>query len=230
MESFYNFTHDRYQRHNKRRQEHLATLGLPLAGASVLEVGAGIGDHTSFFLDRGCRVTATDARPENVAFMAQRYPEIATAVFDPEAPQSALPAVHDVVYCYGLLYHLADPATALERMAAATGRMLLLETCVSFGGDSRVNNVDEDIGDITQSVRGRGCRPTRRWVFERLQSLFPHAYATRTQPWHEEFPLDWRGDPPGNTVGLYRMVFVASREPLASPALQASVPDVQVRA
>lgn len=229
MQTFQNFTHDRYQRHNKRRQEHLATLALPIAGASVLEVGAGIGDHTSFFLDRGCRVTATDARPENVEFMAARHPGIATAVFDPEAPGSPAPAVHDIVYCYGLLYHLADPATALARMAPLARRMLLLETCVSFGAGSLVNSVEEDLGDITQSIRGRGCRPTRRWVFERLQALFPHAYATRTQPWHEEFPLDWRGPAPASETGLHRMVFVASREPLASAALQPSVPDVQVR-
>lgn len=35
-----------YLRHNARRQEHLATLGLDLGNKSVLEVGAGIGDHT----------------------------------------------------------------------------------------------------------------------------------------------------------------------------------------
>jgi hypothetical protein len=45
-----------YQRHNQRRQEHLASLGLDISGATVLEVGAGIGDHTSFFLDRGCQI------------------------------------------------------------------------------------------------------------------------------------------------------------------------------
>ncbi|HUK57003.1 MAG TPA: SAM-dependent methyltransferase, partial [Nitrospiria bacterium] len=33
-----------YQRHNQRRQEHLASLGLNIQGATVLEAGAGIGD------------------------------------------------------------------------------------------------------------------------------------------------------------------------------------------
>ena len=45
-------------RMNARRLEHLAGLGLPIAGRDVLEVGAGIGDLTSAFLDRGCQVTA----------------------------------------------------------------------------------------------------------------------------------------------------------------------------
>ena len=52
-----------YLRHNARRLEHLAGLGLPLHGRSVVEFGAGVGDHTAFYLDRDCAVTATDARP-----------------------------------------------------------------------------------------------------------------------------------------------------------------------
>src|SRR5258706_7389962 len=52
-----------YLRHNQRRQEHLASLGLELADRSVLELGAGVGDHTTFFLDLGCTVTAVEPRP-----------------------------------------------------------------------------------------------------------------------------------------------------------------------
>src|SRR5271166_5198079 len=62
-----------YLRHNQRRQEHLATLGLDIAGKNVLEVGAGIGDHTSFFLDRGCRVVTSDARPANIEKLRERF-------------------------------------------------------------------------------------------------------------------------------------------------------------
>ena len=54
-----------YQRHNQRRQEHLASLQLDLVGKSVLEVGAGVGDHTFYFLDRDCTVVSVEARREN---------------------------------------------------------------------------------------------------------------------------------------------------------------------
>src|SRR5256885_5811027 len=68
-----------YLRHNARRQEHLASLGLQLSGRSVLELGAGIGDHTTFFLDRGCEVTSVEPRLENcqlyAALMKQRISE-----------------------------------------------------------------------------------------------------------------------------------------------------------
>ncbi len=43
------FQSEHYQRHNEKRLEHLASLNLPIADSTVLEVGAGIGDHTGFF-------------------------------------------------------------------------------------------------------------------------------------------------------------------------------------
>ena len=61
-----------YIRHNARRLEHLASLGLPLHGKKVLEVGAGIGDHSSFYLDRGCEMLITEARPENLEILRLR--------------------------------------------------------------------------------------------------------------------------------------------------------------
>lgn len=92
------FINDEYQRHNRRRQEHLASLALPLANKTVLEVGAGIGDHTSFFLDRQCRVTVTDARAENLDYVKARFPSVESRAIDleRELPSDLLP--HDIVY------------------------------------------------------------------------------------------------------------------------------------
>ena len=73
---------------NSARQQHLASLGLDLAGKKVLEVGAGIGLHTPFFLERGCEVTVTDGRAENVAEIARRLPTVRTALVDLEADKS----------------------------------------------------------------------------------------------------------------------------------------------
>ena len=223
------FLTDDYQRHNKRRQEHLASLGLSLDGVSVLELGAGIGDHTSFFLDRQCRVTSTDARPELVEHIRARYPQVETAVLEIDAEHVELPRRHDIVYCYGLLYHLRRPQLALERMSRLAGRMLLLETCVSFGEGAELNPVKE-FDDPTQAVGGEGCRPTRGWVFEQLKSNFRSAYVTATQPWHEEFPVDWDAPPPVNEAGLYRCVFVASHEPVENGLLTQTLPSKQTRA
>ena len=109
------FMHDSYQRHNRRRQEHLASLALPLAGKRVLELGAGVGDHTSFFIDRNCSVTVTDVREENIAYVRSRYPGINARLIDIEVNTPADLQAHDVVYAYGLLYHLGDPCSVHMR-------------------------------------------------------------------------------------------------------------------
>src|SRR5262249_51294506 len=70
----FNFRSDGYLRHNARRLEHLASLQIPVAGLSVLEIGAGIGDHSHYYIDRDCVITITEARSENLEWLKKRYP------------------------------------------------------------------------------------------------------------------------------------------------------------
>jgi hypothetical protein len=102
-------SHD-YLRHNSRRLEHLASLRIPVSGSRVLEVGAGIGDHSHYFLDRGCTLTVTEARPENLAALRARYPRVDVQALDLEHPRELPGAPYEIVYCYGLLYHLGADA------------------------------------------------------------------------------------------------------------------------
>lgn len=222
------FQSDHYQRHNQRRQEHLATLGLPLHRKSVLEVGAGIGDHTSYFLDRGCTVTSTDGRVDLLSILKKRHRSVKTFEWDAElSPPNAVKA-HQIVYCYGLLYHIANPDYLLRNLANLTSEILLLETCVSYGEGSIINTVQECQDDPTQALNGMGCRPTRSWILSCLKSLFPFAYITRTQPWHIEFPLNWDVNPSANAT-LSRAVFVASRSELLLNSLTEYLVDTQTR-
>jgi SAM-dependent methyltransferase len=206
---------------NRARQQHLASLGLDLDRKKVLEIGAGIGLHTPFFLERGCEVTVTDGRAENVAEIARRLPQVRTAVVDMEAdrPLGEL-GRFDIVYCYGLLYHLGNPERALARMAEVCDGLLLLETAVSPGNHDELLFV-RDPDAFNQAVSGVGCRPTRLWVLNRLRMLFGHAYIPRAQPDHVDFPTDWKQPP---IQLMYRSIFVGSRDALDLPALGASVP------
>lgn len=216
-----------YLRHNARRLEHLASLGIPVAGASVLEVGAGIGDHTHYFLDRGCRVTVTEARRENLQVLMERYPDQDVQFMDMEQPYAIEGAPFDVVYCYGLLYHLKTPLEALDYLGRNCRRLLLLETCVSFGVEGQL--VRENQASATQAFSGIGSRPTRGDIFDRLRSQFEHVYVPLTQPNHEEFPLDWTAPEQHPAETLSRAVFIASRQPLDNPLLVAGLPDRQTR-
>ncbi|MFX0133320.1 MAG: class I SAM-dependent methyltransferase [Candidatus Hodarchaeota archaeon] len=216
-----------YQRHNQRRLEHLASIGLNIANSTVLEVGAGIGDHTSFFIDRGCQVVTSDARQENVKILNSRYPNVKVLCLDLDNPPGTFNKVFDIIYSYGLLYHLKNPSEAIEFMSSCCRKLLLLETCVSFGNENLLNLCAEDILNPTQSYVGSGCRPTRRWVYSQLKRHFEFVYLPVTQPNHEEFPIDWTR-PPSKQI-LTRAVFVASREQINNKFLVEEIPMKQIR-
>ena len=222
------FHSDYYLCHNARRLEHLASLRIPVAGLSVLEVGAGIGDHSHYFIDRGCTITITDARPENVSYLRKRYPRCKVCILDLENPVKIEGAPFDIVYCYGLLYHLRNPEESLRFLARNTKKMLLLETCVSFGDREEINLEDERQWKPTQAYSGTGCRPTRVWLFKRLQRYFEHIYVPVTQPNHEEFPLDWTA-PERHSTKLSRAIFIGSRVEIENDLLKPSLINKHIR-
>ena len=208
---------------NRARQSHLGSLRLDLEGKTVLEVGAGIGLHTPFFLERGCTVTVTDGRAENVAEIQRRHPGVKTAVVDLEQDRPIELGRFDVIYCYGLLYHLSNPQRALARLADVCDGQLLLETAVSPGTHDELLLV-RDPDAFNQAISGIGCRPTRLWILNRLKSLFGYGYIPRTQPDHVDFPSDWVHTP---IQTMHRSIFVGSRTPLSLPTLTDSVPSEQ---
>ena len=217
-----------YLRINQRRQEHLASLGLDLWKKSVWEVSAGIGDHTTFFLDRNCMVTCTEVRPELVEVLATRFPDrVNVGELNLEDPNPSFQSRFDIVYCYGLLYHLRSPGAALEFMAERCGGQMLLETCVSLGHELTENLTSEAAEYYSQAFGGIGCRPTRAWVFKKLKLLFPHVYVPRTQPNHEQFPIRWENTEPESM--LSRAIFIASRTTLDNPLLAKDLLQYQAR-
>jgi SAM-dependent methyltransferase len=216
------------RRINRARLEHLASLGLDLDGRRVLEVGAGIGLLTSFFEARGCEVLSTDGRPAHVAEMRRRWPRrrVERVDLDAISARAALAALgpFDVVFCYGTLYHLADPDGALAALAGVSP-VILLETCVTPGRHVDVHPVRESAA-ANQALGAVGCRPTRPWVMEQLVRHWGFAYVSRRQPRHEEFETDWQV--PAKS-GNHRAVFVGSKSPLGLETLLSELPVRQAR-
>lgn len=211
---------------NKARMEHLASLPLDLEGRTVLEVGSGVGLLTEFFEKRNCRILSTDARKINVEEQRRRFPNRHVEIADlSEAGSHDGFGAFDVVFCYGTLYHLSNPALAIKDLATVCKGILLLETCVWPHDNGRINPVAEPAQALDQSVEGVGCRPARDWVLAELKKYFPHVYITATQPDHPDFPLKW---PAGDADRLSRSVFVASRKPLNSQLLVEELPDKQL--
>lgn len=195
---------------------------------TVLEVGAGIGDHSHYYVDRGCRITITEARPQNLQYLKKLYFGHDIQHLDMEHPSPLKNSPFDVVHCYGLLYHLSNPGLALEFLGGNCKRMLFLETCVSFGDAKEINLEKENQNNPAQAYSGTGCRPTRPWLVEKLQGLFEYGYLPKTQPNHEEFPLDWSASEK-HQASLSRAIFIASREKIDNELQTTSLISHQVR-
>lgn len=120
-------------------------LGLPesLAGLTVLDVGAWDGFYSFEAERRGAaRVVATDEyawqhlgsrrRGFDLAHRALRSSVEAREVDVMDLSPEAAGGTFDLVLFLGVLYHLRDPVTALERVASVTGDQLVLETHVDM--------------------------------------------------------------------------------------------------
>ena len=206
---------------NEARLVHLASLGLPLEGRSVLEIGAGVGWLTRFFIERNCRITATEGRAANVEELARRVSGATVCQADVEQSLTGL-GRFDVVFCYGVLYHLENPVLALRNMAEVCDDLLLLETHVC---DSRrpILMLEDEPKSANQALRGLAHRPSPSYVTMVLNRIgFRHVYGARRRPLHPDFEFEWRDS--GETARdghLLRATFVASRRALDSPHLVA---------
>ncbi len=210
---------------------HLAQLlggiGLDPKGKTVLEIGAGIGEDTGFWLSRGACVTAAVSRPGNLESSRRKFPSITAIELSLDQPERVEIGAHDIICAFGALRGLRDPAGALALLADKCSEYLFLETCVGYGATFEVNPVAGP--DHSRLATGHGCRPTRYWIFEELKKHFPHVYQPSYQPDHPEFPTDWLQSAPEQPEPLARTTFVAARKPINAQYFFPRVLDRQTR-
>lgn len=199
---------------------HLESLGLPLSGKRVLDVGAGVGHLAARLQKMGCSVVCVEGRSENVEAMRSRCPTLEGHVVDVETEPLSRFGRFDVVFSYGLLYHLENPVRALRNLESVCGELLLLETMIC-DHDQPVVLFEDESTDLNQALAGLGCRPSPHFVALSLNRAgFAHVYAPTTPPAHVDFRfeslrnLDCVRD--GHPL---RCVFVASRKELQNSKL-----------
>jgi SAM-dependent methyltransferase len=204
---------------NQARLKHRASLDLPINGRAVLEVGAGVGHLTGFFIERGCSVVVTEARAENATELRRRLPLVDVREADVEESLQHL-GRFDVVFCYGVLYHLESPLRAVRNLADVCDDLLLIETMVC---DSRaaVLRVEDETTSVNQALRGLAHRPSPSYLAIALNRVgFNHVYIATNPPHHPDFRFSWLDNMDTARDGaLLRGVFVASRKPHRRPSL-----------
>ncbi len=125
----------------------------------------------------------------------------------------------DVVFCYGLLYHLENPVAGIRNLAAVTKDLLLLESVVLDHPLPLVRLEDEPRETTNQAVGGIGCRPSPAFITMALNG-FEFVYAPLEPPAYPDFQFSWKGNlESARENHLLRCIFVGTRTPLENPRL-----------
>jgi SAM-dependent methyltransferase len=216
------FEEDFYRDITQARVEHFRSLGLDVSGRTVIDIGCGVGHFSRVLEEMGANVTCVDGRPENIARLLELYPGRKALVVDVETDKLQDLGKFDVVFCYGLLYHLADPLGFMRRAGAICGNWLILETCIMDSETPVVRLVPEDDANHSQALHAMGCRPSSAYVAFGLKTAgIKYVYVTRTLPNHPQFQYRLENDFSHLKNGnLMRNIFVASRNAMDSTMLK----------
>jgi SAM-dependent methyltransferase len=216
------FDEDFYRDITAARLAHFKSLGLSVSGKSVIDIGCGVGHLSDVLEEMGADVTCVDGRAENIARIHELHPKRKTSVVDVETDKLLELGKFDVVFCYGLLYHLADPLGFIRRAGAICRNWLILETCIMDSESLVVQLVSEDDANHSQALHAMGCRPSSAYVAFGLKTAgLEHVYVTNSLPSHAQFRYRLENDCSYVKNGnLMRNIFVASRSSIDSPMLR----------
>lgn len=103
-----------------------------LRGKRVLDIGASDGYFSFLGEERGAEVMAIDAWPRQGFFTAHKLRNSKVefrhmSLYDLDPNEVGL---FDIVFCFGVYYHLKKPMVAMERIALVTKEFALLESAV----------------------------------------------------------------------------------------------------
>jgi len=177
------------------RIDHLRDLQLPFQHKHLIDVGCGIGRFCDFFLEQECKIFCVDGREQNIKNLMVLYPMVQSAVIDLENTDIRTLGTFDIVFCYGLLYHLSDPLSLIQNAARACSEFMIIETCITDADDPILRLVGEDMGNETQALHGFGCRPSPSYITTCLElSGFQYIYVPLFLPRHSQFQYSREND------------------------------------
>src|SRR5260370_25558098 len=117
--------------------EILSELKDKLGLQTAIDVGCGFGYFSALLGSLGLAVSGVEGRRENAEEAARRTPGVVFHTLNAEDPALASLGRFDLVFCFGLLYHLENPFLAVRHLHAITEKILLVE-CVVFPGSEPI--------------------------------------------------------------------------------------------
>jgi SAM-dependent methyltransferase len=155
---------------------------------SCIDVGAGPGWFAARLTARGLSVIGLEGREELVAVARQRVPQAQFRHVDVEHfNEMAAIEPADLVFCFGLLYHLENPFSAIRSLRRLTGKILLLETQLT-PSDAPIAQVIEEGRNSTQGLTHCSLVPSRAALLKMLERAgFAHLFEWQRPVEHGDF-------------------------------------------
>jgi len=155
---------------------------------SCLDIGCGPGWFSEKLVQMGLEVLGVDGRQQLVEVAAKRVPRARFKVLDITSTEAAfLIAPADIVFCFGLLYHLENPFAAIRNLHRLTNKFLFVETQIAPGSENNLVLVSEGNNE-TQGLHYHAFVPSRNALLKMLYvSGFHFVYRFTGFINHEDF-------------------------------------------
>lgn len=206
------FRTDRYYWLNEYRWRLLLQARVNFENKIVFEPGAGIGDQTAWLLNMGAKkVITSDGRASNVAILQKRFGDnsrvqIVQGDLENLISNSEFDGVADIVYCWGVYYHINDPLPEFPvlRKLEKIAPLLVLDYQESKSGVDYL--VEYNYDNPSTSVSHSSWRQTKDTMFRAVRDVFGFAY----------YPIEQMSWDDPNCINDPRRIIFGSRFELTS--------------
>lgn len=211
------FDREHYDKLNASRAaavgEVLSELKGQLGLNTAIDVGCGVGYFAAYLHSLGYQVTAVDGRQQNAEEAGRRVPGVRFDTRNVEDPSVCQLGRFDLVFCFGLLYHLENPFLAVRHLHTLTKDVLLVEGVIYPGPDPVMALVDEGSTD-DQGLNHLAFYPTEACLLKLFyRAGFAYVYRFAKMPAHSDF----HASPRSRRV---RTMLAASRIALVTKSLE----------
>ncbi len=172
----------------------LSELKEKLGLRTAIDIGCGVGYFAGLLRNLGFEITAVDGRQENVEEARRRFPQVRFETCDAEDPGLRQLGTFDLVFCFGLLYHLQNPLLTIRHLHVMTRQLLLVEAVIFPGETPIMGLVDEGLTE-DQGLSHFAFYPTEACLVKMLyRAGFAFVYRFKKMPDHPDYRagLGWR--------------------------------------
>ncbi|HUL35288.1 MAG TPA: class I SAM-dependent methyltransferase [Candidatus Eisenbacteria bacterium] len=191
MSSTWVFDQSHYDALNAAREETIRRI-LPdlmqrMNLKTALDLGCGLGHYANVLHSQGFDVLAVDGREENVIEAKRRYPDLRFQIADAQDPSLADLGKFDLVFCFGLLYHLENPFSVVRSISALASKLVLIEGIVYPSPEPVMVLMDENTG-VDQGLNFMAFYPSETCLIKMLRRAgFAHCHNPSRMPAHPEY-------------------------------------------